>query len=935
MSKKNDRDYWYDYLDINYLLKAKSQGNMYEVIDSTGTDDLQALQRVNGAFTVLNNPNSLNVVAIPINLGISNQGIWQGSHWVGLVIKKIGSTFKAFYTNSLGSPMETSFTTSDGATFCTLKQILINHGVTENNIIESNVNLPAQQSNGYDCGPWTVFNLDSLAKTEDLPNVSDHEIVAQRNSLLSDPLEFLLEEQSDKACEAIKNEPIHSDSNNSANVLSDSKLSKDLASLTEEDKEISELIKGTKHLSLVPPPKTKFVINTIAYVPERKFRNDSSSEERDGSFSDADFNFDLKNKSSFPFTTTPPKYTRKKEINFEELSNSNQSDSISRIITPFLEKLSQNSFEKDDKDKLTTSISTSIALNRMKSLSTRKNKSLDLELKSKIETDIRYEKFGFFWKCEWYSKRGTAVDQNLVRKFYKQLKKLDPKKAQEFRETEEKNIDVPYQKLREYAKNHDKTKKLVQEFRKKDHDANIYLSLIDSDTVNFNGIYSAYLRIVKDYNIPTVMSTGYEYSKDEPAYQFASHIDRMIRVITALHIPLGVYYPEPNTCVLIQQRCDTLLESFIDKTRPKGNLESACLVKKIQNRKNATFIFSKDKPLITTIPDRAKLNKASKSPISFSFEFVQGASPTKDDIKSCKQVTQSHFHEKVWYDNLFINGAIVVDAKVNKNALKHCKSLLSKIRNPKEANDKNEAINELKQYINSDVVDTIVKATETVKKHIKQFKIDYIRSEDEKKLLRILEECKIEITKFSRDKLLMLAQQPVLELVEKEIINLQDLIGLDIEVLEYICYDEEIIEMVKNETINFDNLLYLLKENFSNFMQAREEYSILEILEEYAENPLHLTFMAGDPTDIVLENSDNEEIVKFGIENYDIDTAWVRGELNAGREHQDSYSAALMDFDRIIMGIDEDFSHSDNETYYEEILELEEVSSIGNMPHYE
>jgi hypothetical protein len=170
MSKKNDRTYWYAYLDINDLLKAKSQDNVYKVIDSTDIDDLQTLQRVSEAFTVLNNPNSLNVVVIPINLGISNQGTWQGLHWVGLIIKKTKTSFKAFYTDSLATPIEKSFSTSDGATFYTLKQILINHGVPENNIIESNVNLPAQQSNGYDCGPWTVFNLDSLAKTENLPN---------------------------------------------------------------------------------------------------------------------------------------------------------------------------------------------------------------------------------------------------------------------------------------------------------------------------------------------------------------------------------------------------------------------------------------------------------------------------------------------------------------------------------------------------------------------------------------------------------------------------------------------------------------------------------------------------------------------------------------------------------------------------------------------
>lgn len=833
----------------------------------------------------------------------------------------------------------------------------------------------------------------------------------------------------------MENETCNSDS---AHVLGESKLTKNLSNITDKDNEKSDKKR-----------ETKFVINTIAYVPDHKFSDDSSSEETDGSFSDAAFNFDIRDEKSFPFTTNFKPKTKKinrklsdqfshcsvsddsvsddsvsdttdsnysdadfhfnlkdksfvpfttkekpipeiEEIN-EELSDSNQSDSNSSLITPFFKKLSQNGFEKDDKDKLATSVSVSIALNRMKSLSTRKNKSLYLELESKIEkSEIKYEKFVFFWKCYWFEhvngkRKREPVNQEKVRKFYKQLKKRNKKKAERFREMQEKKVHVPYQVLREFAKNHDKTKKLVNEFRQEDPNANIYLSLIDLDTVDFNGIYSAYLRIVKDYNTPTVMSTGYEYSTDEPAYQLISQIDRKIRVITASHIPLGTYYPEPNTCVLIEKGRDTLLESFIDTSNKKGNLESACLLKEVQKRENATFVFSDDKPLITTIPYRARLTKSHKTQISFTNEFQEGFPPTEMDLKSSKSVTQNNFHENVWLTNLFINNGIkfktydikkyikhpadlkqseklvelyvkdtensckrieaidklkeyvrpeyvgVVDVIFRKSVLRHCIHLISEISKIKEKDEfemfSSEGVEvtsleekekkekeeekmkeELKKYIIPNDVDKIVKATEAIKRYIEIYKIEFIRSEDEQKLLDILKAYNININRIPIDKFTMLADQRLLELIEKEIIDSEDLLRSTTEELRYICDKEEILEAVENKNIDFDDLLNFLKifeDGFSTIDLALEEYPIEDILERYNEDPIHLMFMAGDPIQIVEENEDNLKIVKIGVEYYDVteeDCPWL--------EHVRMSNGEIVD--------DEDLFHSEEEQEQEE-----------------
>jgi hypothetical protein len=318
-----------------------------------------------------------------------------------------------------------------------------------------------QQFNGYDCGPWTVFNIDSMARAGKLSeSIKDEDITNQRLSI----------QPSFQKIEATTN----TNTNKAEN---------------KEDKEVSELIEGTKQLSLTSPPATDFpltnipittfVINTIAYAPEREFDDDSSDEEDDGTFPDELFNFDSQSKDSIPFTTTIPKYARKKANDFKELPDPTQVWSTSVTVAPFLQKLIQNGFEENDKGKLAASVSVSIGLNRMLSLSTRKNQSLSLELESDVETSVRYEKFGFYWKCNWYNSEGKPVEYQLVQKFYKQLKRIDSEKAQEFIAITERGIPVPYQELREYAKNHTKTKELIGESREKVPNANIYLSLIE------------------------------------------------------------------------------------------------------------------------------------------------------------------------------------------------------------------------------------------------------------------------------------------------------------------------------------------------------------------------------------------------------------------------------------------------------------------------
>lgn len=165
---------------------------------------------------------------------------------------------------------------------------------------------------------------------------------------------------------------------------------------------------------------------------------------------------------------------------------------------------------------------------------------------------------------------------------------------------------IPYQDIREYLKNHTATRELADDFRRADPHCRVYFSFIDSDTVKFNHIYSEYLQIVreelkKDGIPPTVMSTGYEFTHDSD-HHIASWLDRMVRVAMAETDPLLVYYPEPNFCVLVREKFNTIEESFIKERRKKDeyHMESPVLIRQVKNRPSF-------KPIIILTPERFEL----------------------------------------------------------------------------------------------------------------------------------------------------------------------------------------------------------------------------------------------------------------------------------------------------------------------------------------
>ncbi|AIF81164.1 hypothetical protein I862_03005 [endosymbiont of Acanthamoeba sp. UWC8] len=455
--------------------------------------------------------------------------------------------------------------------------------------------------------------------------------------------------------------------------------------------------------------KPNYLINTIAYVPyhEEDLEELSSDEELDGEFTEEMFNFNPGNLETMPYRAikTLPKNQiqdkledasagtllrgnvpiKKERIKEHDLLSDKYPKST--VIEPFLQKLAEQAFN-DPNESNQNRFAVSFALNRPRSLSTRRNHCLFREMSIQVGSEISHEKFGMFWDFHWYDSNGKPVVYHIVRSFYKQLKRYDEEKAESFRTINEDGIKhkVPYQALRERLRIHENTKNYVKYFREIAPNAPIYFSFIDIDVVSFNNIYTAYDQIyMESTSLPTIMTTGYEFpSRLEdlpininqetkemmPALSFISQLDRAIRIAVAKILPCRVYYPEPNTCVLLSNNESTLPESFVAEDnagRQKGDMESVHLLRNIiKSRSNIAIIFSDKNPIITTIPDRCTRN--GKGFIQFSSDFKAGGSPSMDDLKLIRQpiVSQSHCADQTWANNMVMIEEFSIEEGIDK-----------------------------------------------------------------------------------------------------------------------------------------------------------------------------------------------------------------------------------------------------------------------------
>ncbi|CAF0994568.1 unnamed protein product [Brachionus calyciflorus] len=553
-----------------------------------------------------------------------------------------------------------------------------------------------------------------------------------------------------------------------------------------------------------------FVTNTIMYANvDDESESDSSDESLDSDLEN--FDFDFENVEQHPFRAEK---SGSDVIDPSKLYYFSQTQNESKMILPFLNKLESTGLENNSNEKISDLISSVIFLNRPLSLSSRKNKILIKEFTRKSEASkIKHKIIAGFWSIIWKDKNKDEVDYSRVRKFYKRYKKCFPEKAKKFRELNEEsnqNIQVPYQVLREFAKNHDSTKEFIRDAKEKSK--HVYLSFVDGDTVSFNGIYSSYLGLYRNSNtiIPTVMSTGYEYSSevqsDRPFIE-ASKLDRIIRTGIAEIFPQGVYYPEPNFCILVLDDKNCIEESFIDKKRDDNRLESAIILGNLlRKRGDKLWIFASENPVLIEIPERVRLIKNHKKiKIEFSSEFQ-------------KLIRQSSTDGLTIAKNLYINRGISL---VDPNSFnREFNDLLNSVRPiyDKEYDD----LRVLLKY-DEDIFNKIKQIITKVKAIKSNYKIRYTRLDE-------LEDY-LESHKDPYDR-------GFLETIAK--------------------YDNVVDDIINGKIF------------INEIQNACEVYghSLKQVLEKTNENSLHLKFMSENPTDVIYENLHDKVICKFGHDNY-------------------------------------------------------------------
>lgn len=523
--------------------------------------------------------------------------------------------------------------------------------------------------------------------------------------------------------------------------------------LTQQNSIINNPTIKTSDLYISYSQRPKFVLNVPMYTPADE-GGESSDEEDDETFPKEYFNFNINDHFSYPFRTYKVNQVKNSKTATKKISYKEKVENISKedctIVLPssninqtqnFLTKLEKEAY---DDGKSTDNLSIVIGLNGMKSLSTRKNNSIKKEYKSSdtIKTKVLHSEIAFYWNVTWYDIKGKEAKYLDVKKFYKQLKKKSStnkdNKAEKFLSNNESEISPPYQIIREAIKNDQSTLDHIKKHKDKCLESAVYLSVVDSDTYNFNGIYSAYNRIVAQHLFipPTVMSTGYEFPLEEGyPFHIASKIDRLIRVATASLIPTGTYYPEPNFCVLVKQGVNNILESFIDEELDNYKLESVALLRKIKKRGEVNFVFVDENPIITTLPERAKFYKGKA--IKFSDEFINGGVPSDSDKKDLLKITQSTLNTINWAKDLYFLKAFKISGGIG--AVGKFNGLMHKLRTENDVIYIDKIKNELHEIVSpKSYISKFLEVANKVKKVIDNFHIQLFDKAQQEKL--ILEE---------------------------------------------------------------------------------------------------------------------------------------------------------------------------------------------------
>ncbi|MCB1116178.1 MAG: ankyrin repeat domain-containing protein [Chlamydiia bacterium] len=466
------------------------------------------------------------------------------------------------------------------------------------------------------------------------------------------------------------------------------------------NKESSQTPSGSHPSSLIRTLPS-YIVNIPVKVDSDEEEEDSSDEEIDGSFSLKDFE-----DPSCLFRLLPAS-----EKSGKRIKKNSKRGKVGPLLNPSVEKspvcksrlapLLDNfvgEAARIDSSCSPNRLGVSLGFNKMRSLSSIRNRSLGRTLNEKIATKFPVRRVAFFWDGIWQKYNGNKwvpTTYEEARRFYKQLKRSDLNKAKEFRKQTEAHRGhmVPYREVRDALKNSSATKELIQHFRNERKKSDAYMVFLDSDLQAFRlkkpdpGMFAVldenYLKSQFE-----IGSTGYTIMEPgRPFLELSVAADLTVRDATARFIPRGVYYPEPSAAIKIPNNCDTIPENFSDPgdSDYESPKEMPRIIDRVIARRGIDpqkyMVFDARGAVITACPKRMEREFSAQQSQKNGF-ILWGLS----DFKTMRGISQTHYNPRDWALNLIpalnaktqvvVDGYALADKKVIHEVLT---SLLSRL----------------------------------------------------------------------------------------------------------------------------------------------------------------------------------------------------------------------------------------------------------------
>lgn len=223
------------------------------------------------------------------------------------------------------------------------------------------------------------------------------------------------------------------------------------------------------------------------------------------------------------------------------------------------------------------------------------------------------------------------------------------KQAQSRLSSESFRKQIPFTHIREWIK--DDTFQLGG-FQQLVATRHAYLSIMDDDPISFRhahpvGLFSAYDDLVLDDPVPQLVSTGYYAGAHEDlGTQLALYIDMQIRFRVGQHLSRGVYFPEPNTCVLLSDPNLWTGMTFVNSE--SLDTENRRLITNLAPYLDPIRInFAAIPCLSTQLPERMR---ASEALAQLDYQHVGKLSM----LKALKGISQTHAGTMKLSNNIYV-----------------------------------------------------------------------------------------------------------------------------------------------------------------------------------------------------------------------------------------------------------------------------------------